>query len=145
MTAGMSTPDRAEISRRNGRMSKGPKTPEGRRRSCLNAIKHGLTARSPVLPGEDEAAFRQRVDDLNEALRPRNAAEALLVEQAALAGWKIERAERAEAARVAAALRAAEAEADSAVRDEVAAMGHWLLTTSLRPRQEAGIGLFPFL
>ena len=62
-----------------------------------------------------------------------------------LASWKILRAERADAAHVAAALRAADAAAGTEHLDEVAALGHWLLTDSLRPRHEAGVTLFPFL
>ena len=46
---------------------------------------------------------------------------------------------------MAAALRAAEAAAGTEHDDEVAAMGHWLLTDALRARQDAGMSLFPFL
>jgi hypothetical protein len=145
MTASATANDRAEISRRNGGKSHGPTSPEGKARSRMNAVKHGLSARIPVLPGEDEAAFRQRVDDFLEALAPRNAAEVALAEQAALASWKILRAERAEAARVAAALRAAEAAAGTEDQDEVSALGYWLLAENLRVRQEAGKCLLPFL
>ena len=145
MTASTTAPDRAEISRQNGRRSKGPKSADGKRKSRLNAIKHGLTARLPVLPGEDQAEFRRHVDGFLDALAPRDAVEVALAEQAALATWKIGRAERSEAARVAAALRDAEAAADLPAQDEVAAMGHWLLTAALRARQDAGKSLFPFL
>ncbi len=111
----------------------------------MNSLKHGMTARRPVLPGEDEAAFCRFVNDVSDALGPCDAVEVVLAEQVALATWKIARAERCEAARVAFALRAAEADADIQAHDEVAAMGHWLLTDTLRGRQNAAASLFPFL
>ena len=46
---------------------------------------------------------------------------------------------------MAAALRAADAAAGTEHDDEIAAMGHWLLTDALRPRQDAAKSLFPFL
>ncbi len=144
MTARATTPDRAEISRQNGRRSRGPTSPEGKRRSCMNSIKHGMTTRS-VLPGEDEGAYRGLVTNFLDALAPHNAVEVVLAEQAALATWKIARSERGEAARVSAAIRTIEAGANRETHDEIAAMGHWLLTDSLRARQEAGKALFPFL
>jgi hypothetical protein len=107
MNAKTTGPDRAEISRRNGRMSRGPSPPEGESRSRLNALKHGMSARIPVLPGEDPEAFREQVDGFIDALAPRDAVQIFLAEEAAFAAWKIRRAERAEAARLAAILRAA--------------------------------------
>ena len=49
---------RARANRRNARKSTGPKTAAGKARSKMNALKHGLDAETPILPGEDEAAFR---------------------------------------------------------------------------------------
>jgi len=40
---------RAEASRNNGRKSRGPKTPEGKRIASMNAVKHGLRALTPAL------------------------------------------------------------------------------------------------
>ena len=71
----------------------------------MNAVKHGLTAQIPVLPGEDECTYRVLVTNFLEALDPHNAVEVVLAEQAALASWKIARAERAECSRVGLALR----------------------------------------
>ena len=45
--------ERAEISRLNSRKSTGPRTVAGKDRSKYNATKHGLTARSVLLPGEE--------------------------------------------------------------------------------------------
>src|SRR2546421_192930 len=47
----MTAPDRAAINRRNAQKSTGPRTDEGKARSRFNALKHGMTAQIPVLPG----------------------------------------------------------------------------------------------
>ena len=70
MAARTTAAQRAEISRQNGRKSRGggPKTPEGKARSRMNAMKHGMTASIPVIPGEDDSLFRQRVQGFIEAI-----------------------------------------------------------------------------
>jgi hypothetical protein len=136
---------RVEANRRNAKKSTGPRTPVGKRRSRLNAIKHGLCARIPVLPGEDPDAFRRHVDGFSEALQPRDAVEIFLAEQAAFAAWRAQRADRAEAAHLAAILRAARIGTESGRREEVAALGRWLLATQSRQKQDAAKSLLPFL
>src|SRR5215469_16925263 len=69
--------------RRNASRSTGPKTAEGKARMRLNALKHGLTADTVVLPGEDPAALEARVDAWKDDLRPGGALEDYLVERAA--------------------------------------------------------------
>src|SRR3954447_14877453 len=92
MTATTTAAARAEISRRNGSKSRGPRTPEGKDRSKFNALKHGMDAQTPVLPGEDAEAYRGRIDAWTADLRPRNDFEQFLVRQAARVSWQIERA-----------------------------------------------------
>src|SRR5207248_5159999 len=87
----MTTPDRAAINRRNASKSTGPRTPEGKERSKFNALKHGLSARTAVLPGEDPEAFQGRIEVFMTVLEPRNGLEAYLAGQAAQASWQLDR------------------------------------------------------
>jgi hypothetical protein len=48
--------DRAAVNRANALHSTGPCTAEGKQTSSRNPIRHGLTARTAVLPAEDPAA-----------------------------------------------------------------------------------------
>jgi len=92
--------DRAEINRRNARKSTGPKTPEGKARSRFNAVKHGMTAKTPVLPGEDAEALQARLDAWTADLAPGNEVEQYLVGRAVRASWQLDRADRVDVARL---------------------------------------------
>ena len=78
---------RTEIARRNGALSRGPVTAAGKSRSAMNAIRHGLAARS--LPGNAASAA---VADMRAALlarwQPWDAAEAHQVEELVFAHWR---------------------------------------------------------
>jgi hypothetical protein len=58
----MTTAYKMESNRRNAQRSTGPKTATGKELARFNALKHGHTARSPVLPGEDPEAFARHCD-----------------------------------------------------------------------------------
>src|SRR5262245_2324396 len=102
--------ERAEISRRNGSRSKGPTSPDGKRRSSMNARKHGMTARTPVLRTEDPDEFRRRLDGIEAALEPQAELERILVHRVATSAWKLDRADRIEVGRLADAVADAVAE-----------------------------------
>ncbi len=55
-----------EANRRNAKLSSGPRTAEGKRRSSQNAVTHGLRAETLVLLDEDP----QVLDDRREAWAP---------------------------------------------------------------------------
>ena len=92
-------PDRrAEAARRNAQKSTGPRTPEGKARSSMNAVKHGLTAQAAVLPGEDPDELESLARLFTAQLKPMGPLQRLLVERIISLTWKLRRVSRAEVA-----------------------------------------------
>ncbi len=131
----MSTLDRAEISRRNGQKSMGPKTIEGKNRSRLNAVKHGMTSTLSVMPGEDGEVLQGRIDAWTDDLRPRSLLESHFIEEAAKISWQLERIERAYVARLTTNVLNAEAEETLDSKDYVDSLGERLFGDRLGPIQ----------
>jgi hypothetical protein len=92
----MATQKQLEANRRNAQKSTGPRTPQGKASVRLNALRHGLRARSIVLPGESAGDFEQLCDDLQAEWRPLTRTEQFYLEQMAVAQWKLRRMEVAE-------------------------------------------------
>ena len=65
-------------------------------RSRFNAVKHGLTAKTAVLPGEDPAELQALIDAYKTGHQTRNQSEADLATLAAMAYWRCMRANRLE-------------------------------------------------
>jgi uncharacterized protein YaiL (DUF2058 family) len=84
-------PTRAEINRANSQNSTGPRTPAGKQRSSLNALRHGLTGHVIVLPSEDHAAYQTHTQRLFDDLQPKGALEEQLVQSLADTSWRINR------------------------------------------------------
>jgi len=80
-----------KANRSNAQRSTGPVTAEGKRRSCTNATTHGLTARLPLLPGEDEAAFLQLREALHRDLDPEGALMEQWIEEIVVMLWRLQR------------------------------------------------------
>jgi len=100
---------RGLASRANGARSRGPRTDEGKARSSMNALTHGLTARSAiVLPLVERAEdWSAHLAGFVAALRPVGAVEQELVERMAAITWRLRRVERVEAAVIGGTLTAA--------------------------------------
>jgi hypothetical protein len=79
---------REEASRANGRLSRGPTTPEGKARSRQNGCRDGLTGAGIVLPPAAAAEVDRREAEFVRDFRPRNAIERELVRQMALGAWR---------------------------------------------------------
>jgi hypothetical protein len=92
----MATEKQKEANRRNSQKSTGPRTEEGKHNARFNALKHGMCANTPVLPHEDRAAFEQSRADLYASFEPANTHEQMLIDQAAIAHWRMLRSSRVE-------------------------------------------------
>jgi hypothetical protein len=79
---------RTQINQANAQHSTGPKTEAGRRRSCLNALRHGLTGQIIVLPADDMQAYRRHVQSFTSEYRPQGATESHLVQSLADTAWR---------------------------------------------------------
>jgi hypothetical protein len=75
----------------NAKLSKGPVTEEGKVASSGNALKHGLCARKPLLPDEDEAEWVAFRDNLIESLAPAGHTEIVLADCIVHAAWRLRR------------------------------------------------------
>jgi hypothetical protein len=134
----MASEKQIEANRRNSLKSSGPKTAEGKARVRLNAIKHGLTAATVVLPGEDPAVLEARVEAWKDDIRPAGALEDYLVERAAHASWQLDRADRTIAARLAASMRRGSIDRAADEAEEVADLARRLFWDPRGP-----IALYP--
>ena len=89
---------RAAANRANATRSTGPKTPEGKEKSRMNAVRHGLTAQSSVLPGEDPEQLEALSNSLTKQLKPRGVVQRIIAERIVSLAWKLRRVARAEEA-----------------------------------------------
>jgi hypothetical protein len=77
-----------EANRRNGRLG-GPKTIEGKERSRVNSLKHGLTSSAlVVLPDEDRKEYDELLSGFRGSFEPANEFEDALVVRLAQAHWR---------------------------------------------------------
>jgi len=83
--------DRAAINRANSQHSCGPRTEAGKQRSSLNALRHGLTAASAVLPYEDPAAYEDHRRQFFHEYRPATPTESQLVQELVDTSWRLNR------------------------------------------------------
>lgn len=78
--------------RLNALRSSGPRSAEGKARVASNALKHGLTGKQVVLPGEDPAEFDAFRSDLIADRAPQGALEEIFAEKIVADAWRFRRA-----------------------------------------------------
>jgi hypothetical protein len=93
----MATLSQIEANRRNAQLSTGPRTPEGKAASSMNAFKTGIDAESSVIPGEDAAALAALTERFYQDCQPQTAIESLLVDNIIRASWRLRRFDRIDA------------------------------------------------
>src|SRR5579883_2561185 len=82
---------KSQSARENGAKSHGPKTEAGKQRSSQNALRHGLSAQTLVLPSEDPAEYQRLLDGYLQQFRPTGPVEADLVHEMVAAKWRLNR------------------------------------------------------
>ena len=111
-------------SRANGAKSRGPVTPEGKRRSSRSNtdrtnVERAMLARTVVLDGESRDRFHALLTSLQDELQPKTAVENLLIHKMAAAHWRLMRVWAMEKASIAQG-PTAPGIADAAARDALA-------------------------
>jgi hypothetical protein len=87
----MTTEAQITANRLNAQKSTGPRTPEGKAISAMNALKHGLLAREGFIRGEDEIDYGIHREYLWSYLTPGAPLEEILANQIIDLTWKLKR------------------------------------------------------
>jgi hypothetical protein len=75
----------------NALLSTGPKTEEGKKKSSLNAWRHGLTGQTVVMPHEDMQSYLAFRKDLEARLQPADALESQIAGRMIDIQWRLNR------------------------------------------------------
>jgi hypothetical protein len=80
------------------RKAGGPRTPEGKQRTKLNALKYGIFSDIALLPGESRVKYNLLLNGFCESFLPVGKFEEVLVEDMATNRWHVRRVIQAEVA-----------------------------------------------
>ena len=80
-----------EANRQNAKKSTGLITESGKSVAKLNAVKHGLSSKNVVIPGEDPEEFEELRRQVEEEFQPVGWREIELVERVAVHTWRLRR------------------------------------------------------
>jgi hypothetical protein len=89
----LSAPSEAQLTanRANAQQSTGPRTDAGKALTRFNAVRHGLTGQSILLPADDAARYQNLCDSYHRELKPVGAFETTLVQAIADHDWRLAR------------------------------------------------------
>jgi hypothetical protein len=82
---------RTARNRANAAHSTGPKTEAGKKRSSLNAYRHGLTGQTIILPAKDLIAYQDFIRTFFDRYKPVDIIEKQLVQSLADTSWRLNR------------------------------------------------------
>jgi hypothetical protein len=94
----MATKKQIAASRLNAQKSSGPRTAEGKAASCLNALKFGVYAKTPIIFDESPEDLAHLAAERHEEYLPANPTERSLVDTLSNIEWRHRRLRRSEAA-----------------------------------------------
>ena len=81
-----------EANRRNAQKSTGPTSAEGKQRASRNALRHGLTAETVIVPLEDVDDYEAFEESVAASFDPETAVERELILRLASLLWRLRRA-----------------------------------------------------
>ncbi len=87
----MSSKQKRNQARRNGAKAAGTKSPEGIKKSSMNALRHGLTSKALVLTNESQSQFDELQQSYILRFQPEDNVEMDLVDQMVAAQWRLRR------------------------------------------------------
>lgn len=96
----MATEAQIKANQENAKKSTGPATSEGKQRSSMNAMVHGIFSKITLLPGENQEQFKLLEDEIIKAYQPTDAMEYHLVQRIYLTCIRQIRLREAEAAKL---------------------------------------------
>lgn len=90
------TPAKIHANRLNSLKSTGPRSAEGKARSCRNAMRHGLTSQDLIVRPDEQFLFDEMKSDLLNEIKPSGALESIAFNDLVRARWNMERIQRLE-------------------------------------------------
>ena len=103
-------------------------------------LKHGMTARSALLPGEDASELAARRREMLDDMQPRNSLEATLLVQIADDAWIADRCQEAALTQASFRIRHEPRDQTDAEKDQALELGEHLLFRPARPLPGTPIG-----
>ena len=91
------SPASIAANRANAQLSTGPRTTEGKLRSSVNALRHGLTSKMVLLPDDDLAAYNKFKQAFFDDLKPKGVLEEQLAYTLVNTQWRVNRCRAFEA------------------------------------------------